>query len=355
MPYYYPLKRLKAAERRRAAEGLARLRAAFIEPQVPGIAPIPARTANQTLLLATWNLREFGAGKAGPRSREALYYIAEIISRFDLVAVQEIRESLGEFEQLRDILGSRWQCLYTDVSLGRQGNNERAAFLYDSSKVRFCGLAGELVLDERNLIDQSQFARTPYVCQFQVGWASFSLCTVHIYYGDSKADNPRRVAEIGKLSKLLGELTKPKNFKRWGETQVRPASNVILLGDFNIFANSDKTMKALESGGFRVAPELQSLPGSNVDKSKKYDQIAIGRYKNRIEPTGRAGVFDFFEYVYRKQDEALYADAMAASPGGGSNGWSYCTWRTYMMSDHLPLWQEFRVDFADEYIAELGG
>lgn len=178
---------------------------------------------------------------------------------------------------------------------------------------------------------------------------------MHIYYGDSKADNPRRVAEIGKLSKLLGELTKPKNFKRWGETRVRPASNVILLGDFNIFANSDKTMKALESGGFRVAPELQSLPGSNVDKSKKYDQIAIGRYKNRIEPTGRAGVFDFFEYVYRKQDEALYADAMAASPGGGSNGWSYRTWRTYMMSDHLPLWQEFRVDFADEYIAELGG
>ena len=47
---------------------------------------IPQKTANNTLLLATWNIREFGDN----RKTESLYYIAEIISRFDLVAIQEV-------------------------------------------------------------------------------------------------------------------------------------------------------------------------------------------------------------------------------------------------------------------------
>ena len=28
-------------------------------------------------------------------------------------------------------------------------------------------------------------------------------------------------------------------------------------------------------------------------------------------------------------------------------------WRTYQMSDHLPLWAEFRVDFSDDYLREI--
>ena len=31
--------------------------------------------------------------------------------------------------------------------------------------------------------DDLQFARTPFVVEFQSGWFKFILCTVHIYYG----------------------------------------------------------------------------------------------------------------------------------------------------------------------------
>jgi len=31
----------------------------------------------------------------------------------------------------------------------------------------------------------------------------------------------------------------------------------------------------------------------------------------------------------------------------------FTMWRTYQMSDHLPLWAEFRVDFADEFLASI--
>ena len=31
----------------------------------------------------------------------------------------------------------------------------------------------------------------------------------------------------------------------------------------------------------------------------------------------------------------------------------YKGWRTYQMSDHLPMWIELRTDFADSYLKEL--
>ena len=43
---------------------------------------IPARTVDSTLLLASWNIREFGGTKSGGREAEPLYYIAEIMSHF---------------------------------------------------------------------------------------------------------------------------------------------------------------------------------------------------------------------------------------------------------------------------------
>jgi hypothetical protein len=43
---------------------------------------LPERKLDGSLMLATWNLREFGAQKMGPRLIESLFYIAEIINRF---------------------------------------------------------------------------------------------------------------------------------------------------------------------------------------------------------------------------------------------------------------------------------
>ena len=53
---------------------------------------IPNKNLNDSLLLATWNLRDFDSNKFGhgPRLGESFFYIAEIISSFDLVAIQEV-------------------------------------------------------------------------------------------------------------------------------------------------------------------------------------------------------------------------------------------------------------------------
>ena len=109
---------------------------------------IPARTLRDTLLLATWNIRDFDSNKfgQGPRLEETYYYIAEVIAAFDLVAVQEVNDDLGPLERVMDILGPNWDFITTDVTEGVSGNGERTAFVFDTRKVLFRNVAGEIVL-----------------------------------------------------------------------------------------------------------------------------------------------------------------------------------------------------------------
>ena len=351
-------------EQRRAAraiDGLARLRAQLD-------AEVPARTQEDTLLLATWNVREFDSKAYGERSLEPLHYIAEVIARFDLVAVQEVRRDLKALRRLMEILGRHWSYLVTDVTEGRAGNQERMAYVYDTRKVTFGGLASELVLPpfkirgedgKTTLTPAQQLARTPFVCGFQAGWTKFLLATVHVVYGDSKPDDPKRVQEIRQLAQFLRARTLDRT--AW-------SNNLIVLGDFNIFRREDATMGALEEAGFVVPEELQTVPGSNVPKNKHYDQIAFRVREDRLETTGRAGVFDPFESVYRWSAEGLSDEAALAEEIGEayevtsrgkrrdakSKSRYYKTyWRTHQLSDHLPMWVELKINYTDPYLKRL--
>jgi hypothetical protein len=247
MIYYYGLKNIEdIVVRKRTVEGLKRLRSALS-------ANIPKRTTTDTLLLATWNIREFDSEKYGWRNDEPYYYIAEIISRFDLVAIQEVRDGLYPLQRLCRLLGSWWDFLVTDVTLGNSGNSERMAFLYDRRKVAFTGLAAEFVLpkDRGAKAEPVQLARSPYVAGFRAGWAYLTLATVHIYYGKGVKDDPRRVHEITEFSKTLAKHASIFSSAPQYEPGASPKrDNLIMLGDFNIFNRNDVTMRAITEAGF---------------------------------------------------------------------------------------------------------
>ena len=140
MPYYRPLKKHSFSDRTRIVEGIQRLRQQFKDERFPG------KKYSSTLILGTWNLRNFDDDRFnyGPRLKESLYYIAEIIAHFDVIAVQEICVDLWPLKKLIKILGENYDYIVTDVthsSLG--GNQERLGFIYDKNKVRFKGVAGE--------------------------------------------------------------------------------------------------------------------------------------------------------------------------------------------------------------------
>ena len=356
MPFYAALREVPSkGDRTRTLDGLLALRREFAAQKVP------ARSLDDTLLLATWNIREFDAGeKFGKRCDEAFYYIAEILSHFDLIAVQEVCEDLAPLDRVMRILGGWWKYIVTDVTYGASGNGERMAFVYDSRKVTFGGLAGEVVLPAPKNKPSVQLARTPFICGFKAGWSKFNICTVHIYYGTSKPEDPRRVAEIQKLSKLLAKYVAGPPPKQ-PDTKRGQSENLIILGDFNIFSKQDETFKALTRAGFTIPPELMKRKGSNLDQSKFYDQIAFITRTRRFETTGRAGVFDFSRAVFGADGASVYErvmkgcvpDKFAAVNTDKERAALYSQWRTFQMSDHLLLWSELKIDFSKEYLEDV--
>lgn len=320
---------------------------------------IPEKKLASNLLIATWNIREFDSAAYGERLEESFYYIAEIVSKFDIVAIQEVRQDLKALEKLIKILGAaHWKYIVTDVTDGNQGNSERLAFVYDIRKVTFGGLAGELVLPPFERKDPgtgqtiyepiNQLARTPYTCGFRAGWTDFQLTTVHILYGEQAANDPRRLKEIETIAQALSKRSdSPYEWSR----------NMVLLGDFNIFHPQDQTYEAILKAGFIIPKELQELP-SNVPKNKFYDQIAFKVRPDYFETTGKAGVFDYYDVIFRMEDEKEYADAMGQAYLKDSKGNTrknpatyYKTyWRTHQLSDHLPMWVEIAIDHTDKYL-----
>jgi len=351
MPNYYSLRR--DPNSKRIIDGLQRLREQLDTE-------VGTRSLDKTVRLATWNIREFDSPAYGPRSSDAFYFIAEIVSRFDLVAVQEVRRDLTALRTLMKHLGWQWRYLVTDTTEGEPGNDERLAFLYDTRKVRFTGLAGELVMPDLRKSDGSvvkvdQLVRTPFTAGFQAGWVTLQLATVHILYGDKKPDSPARIAEISALAKFLAERSKDPQ---------SASPNLVLLGDFNIFDRTDATMTALTDAGWSVPEPIRDLPeGSNAGRDKFYDQIAVLPIANRFQPAGPAGVFDFYRSVFRAEDREAYIRDMGAAYEKNSKGelrteagkaqYYKTYWRTFQMSDHLPMWIDLKIDYTQEYLDGL--
>jgi hypothetical protein len=183
------------------------------------------------------------------------------------------------------------------------------------------------------------------------------------------------------------------------------AETFILLGDFNIEGPDDETFSELTASGFEVPQELSGNP-TNMLGTKHYDQIAFLPKSGPFKVShSKAGVLELFDVIYRaSQDDWDFIDP----PGGGlpddpesdfaaylplieaghyeglnlelpkthdkkrnlkrgrtkirtvvkgdprSMGakrlWYTTEWRTYHLSDHLPLWVALDVDFASDYL-----
>lgn len=353
MPSYLPIKRwMDSAEKNRTADRLLDLRHRLRSE-------ITDRASRHSLLIATWNLRDFDSNHLGhgPRLREAFYYIAEIISTFDLVVLQEISRNLETLEALLAILGKEWDFLATDTIENHSARDERMVFLFRRPKVKFRKIAGEVVLPAGHIVaprggltdprkeHDLQFTRSPFLAAFEVASFKFNLCILHLRYNQSMSDLQRHAAQIEGLARFFRER------------QEREREDYILLGDFGIGAPSDMTAKVLERSGFFI-PETLTKRRTGLE-SGFYDQIAFRTKEDRLE-LARAGAFRFFDAVFRDNDEdfAAYQAFMAEEKAndlwnGGPKGYYTTQWRTWQMSDHLPLWAELKVDFSDRYLEAI--
>jgi endonuclease/exonuclease/phosphatase family metal-dependent hydrolase len=300
---------------------------------------IPPRTVERNLLIATWNLRAFGGltekwvseeGDSPKRDLQSVHVIAEILRRFDVIALQEVRGNLKALRHTLKLLGSDWGLVLTDVTRGAQGNGERLGFLFDQRKVQMSGLAAELVVPQEELDSiepdalQRQFARTPYAVSFRCGSQTFVLVTLHVLYGKASRD---RVPELRAIATWLDRWAREMN--GWEGDH-----NLIALGDFNVDRRGNPLYEAFTSTGLHVPEDLQDVPRTiftdpeKLDTAHFYDQIAWftedGKRPALSLEYREGGHFDFTRVALPRR-------------GLSRNSLSW------HVSDHFPLWVEFEL------------
>lgn len=295
---------------------------------------IPSKKLDRNLLIATWNIRAFGdltekwqssEDDSPKRDLHSLLCIAEIVSRFDVIALQEVKSNVKALRHMLKLLGSNWGLILTDIVKGRPGNSERLAFVFDTRKVRLSGLASELVVPQEQFnriqpdaLDR-QFARTPYAVSFRSAGKTFILVTLHVLYGKNAEE---RLPELEAIAEWLADWARDIN--TWDH-------NLIALGDFNIDRRGDILYDAFTSAGLRTPDDLNEVPrtifGGPKD-DKFYDQIAWFTGDNDIPALSLkylcGGGFDFTKVALKSRNLAK----------------AQLSWR---ISDHYPLWAEFSV------------
>jgi len=273
---------------------------------------IPRREIDENLILATWNIQNLSEKK----SWRALKYIADIVERFDIVAIQEIKTDLRGLAKLQEILPGRYRLIVSDVT----GNSERFAFMYDERTVEPTGLVSDIGLPLDTATHEGfQLHRMPYCASFRAGRFDFTVVSVHIF----ESSTTFREREIDVLAAELEKLSR------------REATKVVdrdffVVGDFNIQRDGDRFFRALARHGFKMPSQLNTLT-TNVLRTGTYDKIAW-LDRTDFKYGGECNVVPFYRAVYQEND-----------PPRGKRE----------ISDHLPLWAEFRINELTQRLEQI--
>jgi len=281
---------------------------------------VPDKT-DDALLICTWNVANMGLHA---RTDDHYRIIAEMMSWFDIIAVQEVHDNLEGLYKVEQFIGTEYNLVFTD----RSGNDERAAYFFDANKVDQLQMVGELAVppkDHRYIkikgVDSkfTGFDRNPFIVTFKFIEQVLMLINVHLYFGSkSKKNKDRRALE----AYAIGRYT---HLRRDDEHAFTP--NIIALGDFNIpkVEKGDSIYDALVKRGLTI-PEYSTKEGATIQSMNQYDQVAfIPGLKRKMK---LRGVFDY--------DKAIFPDLWNVQPDDFHN---YCK---YYISDHRPLWTQFK-------------
>ncbi len=259
---------------------------------------------SEPIKVAAFNIQVFGVSK---RSKpEVMEVLVDVAREFDVMLVQEIRDSSGETAPayLDLINGEGASYAYIESErLGRSTSKESYAYYWDTETVEY--LEGTAyVYDDTGDV----FEREPYVASFRSGGFDFTLVGVHVKPDD--ADN-----EIGNLTAVVASVLASDP----GE------GDVIVMGDFNAdggYFDEDGPSPFIGQG-------IHWIVENNIDTMTRtdwtYDRIVLldGTYLG--------------EYV-TGSCEAFYFDAVY---GLGQD----LTWEA---SDHYPVYAVYRTDLVDD-------
>lgn len=259
--------------------------------------------ADDTIKIASFNIQVFGRTKRS--NLEVMDVLAKTVREFDILLVQEIRDSSETtapifLDHINSMEGPEYAFIRSE-RLGRSTSKEAYAYFYNTQTISYMEDTAAVWDDTGDV-----FEREPYFAQFIAGEFDFTLVGIH-----TKPDDA--VHEIGNLTLVVDYLLQNAD------------NDVILMGDFNAdgsYYDEDDMDEPLRDSSYYW------VIGNEVDTMTKtdwtYDRIVMldSTYSN--EYTGSSGVFDFqTEYGLNQTF-------------------------TEDVSDHFPVYAEFRVDLPDD-------
>jgi endonuclease/exonuclease/phosphatase family metal-dependent hydrolase len=281
---------------------------------------IPARTSN-AVLAATWNIANLGAQQRRDEDRSL---IAEILSWFDIVAIQECRENFADLDDIIHKLGGSYRFFMSDAS----GNDERMTFIYDKTVLSPLEEIGEIAFppsDYRSIklpgVTQTfnGFDRTPYLASFQFKQTSFLFVNVHLFYGDEK---PKSIARRALETFAVAKWADRRHKSAYAFTR-----ELVVMGDFNMpkCQPTDPIFKALTRLGLDV-PDHSAQIASSIAGDANYDQIAFFPGTTNVWFHDVKGVFDYDQVIFPTLWE------------NGKGKKRFLSYLRYYISDHRPMW-----------------
>lgn len=257
----------------------------------------PARSGD-TIKIATFNIQVFGTSKL--KKPAAMQVLTDIVRRFDVVAIQEVRSTddsvIPTFIQMINAAGARYDFVI-GPRLGRTNSKEQYAILFDTARIEVDRSSVYTVPDPQDLLH-----REPMVARFRVRGVpanqafTFNLVDIHTDPDETRSE----------LDALADVFVGVQN-NRSGE------DDVILLGDLNV--------DEYHLGRLGQVPNIThaiTKVTTNTRRNKMYDNIVFSRLAT-TEYVGRWGVLDLMSTFNLSEAQALE------------------------VSDHCPAWAEFSV------------
>ena len=249
---------------------------------------------NRTIKIASFNIQIFGKTKAA--KPEVMHILAAIISQFDIVAIQEVKDASGaaiqSLEAQVDALGRDYAYIVSP-RLGRSTSKEQYAFIYRTDSIQ---PIGNYTFNDTAGV----FARPPFIGYFKTKSGNFDFILIDIHTAPSDA-----TAEIKALPAVITDAQ--RHFKE---------KDAILGGDFNSDCSyfNENTYPAIFS-----PTEYKWIISNSEDTTVgttncTYDRIVITNTANE-DYASKYGVYSF-------DSGMIQADAK-------------------QVSDHRAVWAEF--------------
>jgi len=265
--------------------------------------PEPSPVA-EPIKVAAFNIQVFGQAKRG--KPEVMGVLVDVAREFDVMLVQEIRDSSGETAPAYLDLINGEGAIYAYIEserLGRSTSKESYAYYWNTETVEYLEGSAYVYNDTGDV-----FEREPYVASFSSGGFDFTLVGIHVKPDD--AEN-----EIGNLTLVVASIL----------ASAPVEGDVIVMGDFNAdggYFDEDGPSPLIGEGYHWI---VENSYDTMTKTDWTYDRIVLldGTYLGEYV-TGSCQVF-YFDAVYGISQEL-----------------------TEDVSDHYPVYAVYRTDLSDD-------